>query len=364
MMEKHFILIDLQLFNEEKTEQATPKKKEDARKKGQVMQSREINSAFTLMATLLALKFSGGFLLRTVIDALMFFRGFFYTEVFDTSMGGYRLLLYMIFFSAKAVVIVIAAGFVTAFVSSRVQVGSLFTTETLKVKPERLNPVEGFKRMFSMRSVAELIKSLLKIGIVGLVGYSYLSKNIGILLKTMQMESGDYAFTMYDIAMNMALRMVFAILVIAVLDYFYQRYDYEKNLKMSKQEIKEEYKMSEGDPQVKSKIKERQRQAAMRRMMQDVPKADVIITNPTHYAVAVKYDEDKFDAPYVLAKGKNLVALKIREKAGEAQVPIVENKPLAQTLYRDVEIGMVISQDFYEAVAEILAYVYSLKKSP
>lgn len=362
-MEKRLFQIDLQLFSEEKTEKATPKKKEDARKKGQVMQSREINSAVTLMATMLALKFSGGFVFRTVAESLDFFREFFYSDILDTSMGGYRMLMYMIYFSAKAIVIIIAVGFIFAFLISRAQVGSLFTTETLKVKPERLNPIEGFKRMFSMRSMVELLKSLLKIGVVGYVGYAYLSKSMNLLLKTMQLEAVSFSYMMYDIAMNMALRMVFAILVIAVLDYFYQRYDYEKNLKMSKQEIKEEYKMSEGDPQVKSKIKEKQRQAAMRRMMQEVPKADVIITNPTHYAVAIKYDEDKYDAPYVLAKGKNLVALKIKEKAREFDIPIIENKPLAQTLYREIDLGMVISQDFYEAVAEVLAYVYSLREA-
>lgn len=362
-MDTNIYLIDLQLFNEEKTEQATPKKKSDAREKGQVLQSREVNSAVTLMATMLALKFTGVFLFNTTVESLMFFKNYFYSDILEQSMGGYQLLLYMIYFSAKAVVIVIGVGFIAAFLSSRVQVGNLFTTETLKIKPERLNPIEGFKRMFSMRSMVELIKSLLKIGIVGFVGYSYLSKNMSLLMKSMQLEPISYAYMMVDVAMNMALRMVFAILIIAILDYFYQRYDYEKNLKMSKQEVKEEYKMSEGDPQVKSKIKERQRQSAMRRMMQDVPKADVIITNPTHYAVAIKYDEEKYDAPYVIAKGKNLVAIKIKENAREANVPVIENKPLAQTLYRDVDIGMVISQELYEAVAEVLAYVYSLKKA-
>lgn len=362
-MEFYVFLIDLQLFSEEKTEEATPKKKTDARKKGQVLQSREINSAVTLMAIILALKFSGKFLFQTTVDALLFFKDFFYSDIFNSPMGGYNLLLYMIYFSVKAVIIIVAAGFVAAFVSSRMQVGSLFTTETLRVKLERLNPIEGFKRIFSMRSVMELIKSLLKISVVGYVGYVYLSQNMDLVLKSMQMDPFSFSYLIYDLAMNMAMRMIFAIFIIAVLDYFYQRYDYAKNLRMSKQEIKEEYKMSEGDPQVKSKIKETQRQAAMKRMMQDVPKADVIITNPTHYAVAVKYDEQKYEAPYVIAKGKNLVALKIREKAKEAQIPIIENKPLAQTLYREIELGAVISPDLYEAVAEVLAYVYSLKNA-
>lgn len=362
-MDRTYFLIDLQLFNEEKTEKATPKKKTDARKKGQVMQSKEINSAVTLMAAMLALKFSSGFIFNTTVQSFMFFQQFFYENILENSIGGYRMLLYMMFFSAKGVFIIIVATFVAAFIASRAQVGTLFTTDTLKIKPERLNPIEGFKKMFSMRSFVELFKSLLKIGIVGLVGYQYLSKNMDLILKSLQLELLNAAYLMYDIAINMALRMVFAILIIAIFDYFYQRYDYEKNLKMSKQEVKEEYKMTEGDPQIKSKIKEKQRQAAMRRMMQEVPKADVIITNPTHYAVAIRYDDEKYDAPYVIAKGMNLVALKIKEKARDASVPVIENKPLAQVLYKEIDIGMVISEDLYEAVAEVLAYVYSLKKA-
>ena len=207
-----------------------------------------------------------------------------------------------------------------------------------------------------------MVKSLLKIGIVGFVGYSYLAKNIGLVLKSQQLVPIQFSYMIFELSINLAIRMTFAITVIAILDFFYQRYDYDKNLKMSKQEVKEEYKQSEGDPQIKSKIKEKQRQAAMRRMMQEIPKADVIITNPTHFAVAIKYDEDKFEAPYVVAKGKNLIAQNIKQKARETSIPIVENKPLAQALYKEVEIGQMISPQLYEAVAEILAYVYSLKE--
>ena len=354
--------IDLQLFTEEKTEKASPKKKQDSRKKGQVMQSREINTAAALMASVLALKYSGGFMFRTITEATYFFRDLFYTDILNESIGGYKVLLYIIMYVTKAVVIVIGVGFVAAFITNKLQVGNLFTTETLKIKPERLNPIEGFKRMFSMRTFVELVKSLLKIGIVGFVGYSYLAKNIGLVLKSQQLVPIQFSYMIFELSINLAIRMTFAITVIAILDFFYQRYDYDKNLKMSKQEVKEEYKQSEGDPQIKSKIKEKQRQAAMRRMMQEIPKADVIITNPTHFAVAVKYDEDKFEAPYVVAKGKNLIAQNIKQKARETSIPIVENKPLAQALYKEVEIGQMISPQLYEAVAEILAYVYSLKE--
>ncbi len=354
-------IIDLQLFSEEKTETASSKKKEDARKKGQVLQSREINTAVSLMASVLALKLSGGFIFKTVTEATFFFRDIFYSDILATSIGGYTVLLYIIYFVAKAVFIVILAGFIGAFASARLQVGNLFTTQTLNIKPERLNPVEGLKKMFSLRSFVEMIKSLIKITVVGFVGYNYLSDNIGFVLKSVSLSKLQFSYMLFDLSINLALRMTFAILIIGILDFFYQKYDYEKNLKMSKQEVKEEYKQSEGDPQIRSKIKEKQRQAAMRRMMQDIPKADVIITNPTHYAVAVKYDDSKFDAPYVIAKGKDMVALKIREKASDASIPIVENKLLARSLYAEVEIGQIISPQLYEAVAEVLAYVYSLK---
>ena len=361
MIDKKFI-IDLQLFTEEKTEKGSPKKKEDSRKKGQVMQSKEINTAASLMASVLALKYSGGFMFTTVTEATYFFKDLFYSNILDDSNGGYMVLLYMIMFVTKAVVIVIGVGFVAAFISAKLQVGNLFTTDTLKFKPERLNPIEGFKKMFSMRTFVELIKSLLKIGIVGAVGYNYLSNNIGLVLKSSQLTPIQYSYMVFELSINLAIRMTLAITVIAILDFFYQRYDYDKNLKMSKQEVKEEYKQSEGDPQIKSKIKEKQRQAAMRRMMQEIPKADVIITNPTQFAIAIKYDEEKYEAPYVVAKGSNIIAQNIKDRAKISNIPIIENKPLAQALYKEIEIGQMISSELYEAIAEVLAYVYSLRQ--
>ncbi len=361
MIDKKFV-INLQLFTEEKTEKASPKKKQDSRKKGQVMQSKEINTAVALMASVLALKYSGGFMFRTMTEATYFFKDLFYTNILDESIGGYKVLLYMIIYVTKAVVIVIGVGYAAAFISAKLQVGNLFTTDTLKIKPERLNPIEGFKKMFSMRTFVELIKSLLKIGIVGFVGYKYLSDNLGLILKSFQLTAIQYSYMVFELSINLAIRMTFAIAVIAIFDFFYQRFDYEKNLKMSKQEIKEEYKQSEGDPQVKAKIKEKQRQAAMRRMMQEIPKADVIITNPTHFAVAIRYDENKFEAPYVVAKGRNLIAQNIKDRGRLANIAIVENKPLAQALYKEIEIGQMISSELYESVAEVLAYVYSLRE--
>ena len=217
--------------------------------------------------------------------------------------------------------------------------------------------------MFSMQAVMNLIKSLLKIILVGYVGYIYIRDNIGLVMKAYELDKMRFSYMVFFFSINMAIRMAFVIIILGFADYFYQNYSYKKNIRMSKQEVKEEFKQTEGDPQIKAKIKERQRQAAMRRMMQELPKADVIITNPTHFAVALKYDEDKYDAPYVIAKGQDYIAKKIKEKAKEYEIPIVENKPLARTLYKEIEIGRVITPDLYEAVAEVLAYIYSIKEN-
>lgn len=354
--------IDLQLFaGDEKTEKATPKKKQDARKKGQVLQSREINSALILLFSMLFIKNFGWAIINPIYELLVLVLGkYFSIEGYDV-FEGYRLLIVTLVFTLKAAFLIVGINFILAFIASYLQVGNLFTTDTLQPKLERLNPLEGFKRMFSLRAVVEFVKSLIKLFIVAMMSYGYIKDNLNLFLKTGEIGKLQFSKAIFDFSMELGIRMAATLLVLGFLDYLYQAYEYDKNLKMSKQEIKDEYKQSEGDPQIKGKIKERQRQAAMRRMMQDVPKADVIITNPTHFAIAIKYDDSKFDAPYVLAKGKNLIALKIREKAGEFDIPIVENKPLARALYDVVEIGFEIPLDLYEAVAEVLAYVYSLK---
>jgi flagellar biosynthetic protein FlhB len=263
--------------------------------------------------------------------------------------------------AAKVVIPILGCAFIVGLLSSYIQVGFLFTTKSISFKLDRLNPINGFKKIFSKKSLVEFIKSLAKILVVGYVTFSYVlsqSKNVANIL---DMEISSIIGFLGKATINVALRAAIVLIILAVLDYFYQKWEFENELKMSKQEIKEEYKQTEGDPQIKSKIKEKQRQMAMRRMMQDVPKADVIITNPTHFAVAVRYDQEQDNAPIVLAKGQDLIALNIRELAGKHEVPIIENKPLARALYNTVEIGEYIPPDLYQAVAEVLAYVYKLK---
>jgi flagellar biosynthetic protein FlhB len=233
----------------------------------------------------------------------------------------------------------------------------------LQIKLNRLNPLSGLKRIFSVRSLTELIKSIFKIVVVGIIGFSYLKGEVVNMLKTMDMDVVSIAAYIGVTATNVAIRMCIALLILGVLDYGYQWWEYEKNLRMTKQEIKEEYKQTEGNPEIKSKIKQKQRQISLRRMMQSVPEADVVITNPTHYAVAIKYDIKISDAPVVLAKGQDYMALKIKEKAKENGIEIVENKSLARALYSTVEIGEKIPPDLYQAVAEVLAFVYGLKNS-
>ena len=256
---------------------------------------------------------------------------------------------------------VLLAVLVVSVVVSFLQVGFNFAPELIMPQFSRLNPISGFGRIFSKRSVVELLKSLLKITVVGYFIYRYLREETiripALMMSELEASFAVLAAIIYDLAFQIAM----VILVLAILDYGYQWWEHMQNLKMSKQEVKEEMKQTEGNPQIKGKIREKQRAMAMRRMMSEVPKADVVITNPTHFAVAIKY-EAGMEAPAVIAKGSDFIAQRIREIAKENDVTIVENKPLAQALFKNAEIGDLIPPDLYKAVAEVLAYVYRLKR--
>lgn len=355
------IKINLQLFSGEKTEKATPRKKEDARKKGQVLQSKDLTSALTLLVSLLVLKYLGKYMLQNSFESLQFFKNNFINKDISNTMTGYRIMIYIGYFIIKGSMFIVLINAIVAFISSYAQVGSLFTVDTLKFKLERINPLEGFKKLVSLRALVDFIKSSLKLIILSFVAYGFVKDNIFYVFKPLYLNKYQFSYALFDLSIKLGIKLAFVLFILSLFDYLYQWYEFEKGLKMSKEDIKQEYKQSEGDPQIKSKIKEKQRQIAMKRMMQDIPKADVIITNPTHFAIAIRYDDKMYDAPYVIGKGKNLVALKIREKAKENNVPIVENKPLARQLYDSVSIGDLIPSQLYEAIAEILAYVYSLK---
>ena len=250
---------------------------------------------------------------------------------------------------------------VVGVTASYAQVGALFTMETLKPQFSKLNPFNGIKRIFSIRGIVELIKALLKIIVVGVVAWQSLRGEERNIVKLMDMDLTAGAVYIFSTAMDIAIKICVMMVIIGILDFGYQWWQYEKDLKMSKQEIKEEYKEMEGNPEIKQKIRQKQREASMRRMLSDVPKADVIITNPTHYAIAIQYDVKKAPAPIVIAKGQDFLAQRIKEVANENRIEIVENKPLAQALYKAADIGQQVPPELYQAVAEILAFVYQLK---
>ena len=350
----------------EKTEPATTKKLSDARKEGQVAKSREIANGFGLLALFLLLRFYVG---NIGIQFLSLF-SYIYNIIPEatTLWNGYLPVTSMLTLLRRAMLRVLTIlapifiiGVVVAFVCDLVQVKWAPTSKVLKPKFNKLNPVSGFKRIFSPNSLVELIKSILKLGMIVYICYSYLE------------DKWPLIFALYDIPLMQALqlalqtvtdlgiRISLVYMVIAFADFAYQKFKFSKDMRMTKQEVKDEYKQSEGDPQVKGKIKQKMHEASRRRMMQALPEADVVITNPTHYAVAIKYDPDTADAPIVIAKGSDYLAAKIKEAARENQVEIVENKPLARMLYANVEVGQMVPPELYQAVAEVLAFVYKIK---
>lgn len=358
---KLLLTLDLQLFSGEKTEKATPKKRQDSRKKGQVAKSQDVNTAISLLAVFLFFLFAGSYMKDIVLYVMRHgFQEFMLTELTEANIQSVFLsiLKELVFLLGPIMFVALIAG----VASNYMQVGILFSMEVIQPKLEKLDPIKGFKRIFALRALVELLKSMLKIGFVGLVTFLILWGSIDEILILSQKPVGAALATIGNLTIKMGLFASGALLFLSLLDYLYQKYDFEKNIRMSKQDIKDEYKNIEGDPLIKSKIKQRQREMAMRRMMQEVPNADVVITNPTHFAVALKYDETKSDAPYVVAKGVDFVAQKIKLIAKEKDIITVENRPLARALYSQADIGDAIPEEFFKAVAEILAYVYRTKK--
>ena len=354
--------LDLQFFAGEKTEKATPKKREDSRKKGQVLKSADVTSAILLLSVFIFLFFGSGFMKDR------FYK--FFKETFNTYLTTENLdiqqtmLIYVEVVKEMAFILlpVMAIAMVAAVAGNLLQFGLLFTGEPLKFDLKKIDPIKGLKRIFSIKAIVELFKSLLKISFIGSVTTIILYMNIGKVLDLAFKTPSAVMKTVGQLVALMGITASFVLLFISILDFMYQKFDYEKNLKMSKQDIKDEYKNSEGDPLIKSKIKQRQREMAMRRMMQEVPDADVVITNPTHYAIALKYKDGEMDAPIIVAKGADFVAQKIKLIAKENNIVTVENRPLARALYAETEIGDHIPDQFFKAVAEVLAYVYRIQR--
>ncbi|MDE7447369.1 MAG: flagellar biosynthesis protein FlhB [Lachnospiraceae bacterium] len=373
MVKNNLLLLEynLQFFAKdgpggEKTEQPTAKKLDDARKEGQVAKSKEIGNAFSLLALFLVMKLYLG------IMGNAFLRGFHtvYNQIPDIiKMYEGELPIASIYILIRTMmlqlIIIIApillVALAVAIICDAVQVKWRPTSKPLKPKFSKLNPIKGMQRIFSANSIVELLKSLAKLAVIGYVVYSYLQNRLSQVLILYDISLNQAIALIGEIVVDLGIRIAAVYMVIAFLDYAYQKWKFKEEMKMTKQEVKDEYKNQEGDPQIKGKQKQRMREASMRRMMQQLPEADVVITNPTHYAVAIKYDPDKYDAPYVLAKGENHLAQRIKDVAKENDIEIVENKPLARMLYANVEIGELIPPELYQAVAEVLAFVYHLK---
>jgi len=345
---------------EEKTERATPRKREEARRKGEVAKSRELPSVAVLLSGLIALTLFGSYI-YSHIQVIM--KGTFsLLTLNDLSIPGFMAFARkMINLFILLISPLMAAIFSAAILSNIMQVGFMLSGESIKPKLSKLDPIKGLGRLFSKQSFMELFKSLLKLAIVG--GIAYLTirgemKNIA-LLGDMELNSmiAYILLTIFKLFIRCTLAMIFLV----VIDYAFQKWEFEKRMKMSKKEVKDEFKRTEGDPLVKSRIRSIQMQMARKRMMQEVPQADVVITNPTDLAVALKYDSSVMEAPKLVAKGAGRLAKRIKELAEEHDIAVVENKELAQSLYSLVEIGQEIPPVLYQAVAEVLAYIYKLK---
>ncbi|MCI9094646.1 MAG: flagellar biosynthesis protein FlhB [Lachnospiraceae bacterium] len=372
-MENHELLLkyNLQFFAKdgpggEKTEEPTGKKLNDARKEGQVAKSKEIANAFGILALFIILKVYVGTIGTRFIESFHVVYGQIPELVKmyngNLSVASLQVLLRSMMLRLLTIIApVLLIGVMVAVICDIVQVKWRPTTKPIKPKFSKLSPVKGFARIFSPNSLVELLKSLLKLVVIGYVVYSYLKGRVGQIFLLYDITLNQAIGLIGEIAIDLGIRIAMVYMVIAFLDFWYQKWKFRQDMKMTKQEVKDEYKNQEGDPQVKAKQKQRMREASMRRMMSQLPEADVVITNPTHYAVAVKYDPEKYDAPYVLAKGEDYLAQKIKDVAREHEIEIVENKPLARMLYANVEIGGLIPPELYQAVAEVLAFVYHLK---
>lgn len=351
---------------QDRTEAPTAKRRQDAREKGQVARSTDLNSVAVLFTGIMALSLAGMQMMHKITDVTVgIYRNSWNIQLTPDSAAIYAAQGLGIFTNLIAPILILL---VLAAVGINVaQVGLLFAKKAMSPKLEKLSIIKGIKRMFSMRSLVELAKGILKIVIVALVGYFFLRSHLDeywTLSFSAIPETMGYLGAMLK---ELSMKIGFVLLVLAVADFAYQRYDNEKNLKMSKQEVKDESKQYEGNPEVKGRIRSMQQQAARSRMLAVVPEATVVVTNPTHIAIALKYDpQEKSDAPKVIAKGKRKLAQKIKAIAYQHQIPVIENKPLARSLYETTEAGMEIPIIFYEAVAEILAEVYRMnaKKAP
>jgi len=367
ILEWHRYRIPLQFFADDgdKTEQPTDKRRREARKKGQVLKSQELVSSVVLLTAFIILRAFGGTIYGHLynISKKSFSEYMLNVNEIFTIPGLMNLLVEIIIYFLQIMLPVFLVIMAVGVIINVVQSGFMFTTEVIRPKFENINPLKGLKNTFSIKSVAEyLLKALAKVIIVGWLAYTTIQEEMPKILNIMDLEVANLGIYIMDLCVGMGIKISIALVGLSFVDYIVQWRKYNKGLMMTKQEVKEEYKQTEGNPQIKSKIRQKQRAMAMNRMMQEIPKADVVITNPTHFAVAIKYDAEKASAPIVIAKGADYVAMRIKEIAKENKIEIVENKPLARALFASVEVGQEIPEELYQAVAEVLAFVYALKQ--
>ena len=344
----------------QKTEEPTPKKLEESRKKGQVALSREINNWVMLFVGTIVILAIGPSALSALTEHMKSYIE--RAHLMPSIPGGFGFLLGDTFWATLGILALpLIILMIAAFLAPFMQIGPLFAPEVIKPDISKISPMQGFKRLFSMKSIMEFVKGIFKIGIIGVVGtillfpfYANVDHMIGLPLPLMMEE-------LSSLVLRLMSGILVVLLVVAVIDLIYQRYEHYKKMRMTKQELKDEYKQTEGDPQVRAKLRQLRQEKARARMMQAVPEADVVITNPTHYSLALKYDPDEMDAPVLVAKGIDEVAMRIREVAKEHDIPLFENKPLARVLYDTVELDEMIPPEHYQAVAEVISYIFKLR---
>ena len=365
--------IELQWFAKdgeggEKTEPATAKKLRDAREEGKVAKSKELTAAFDLIVLFLVLKIFISFVAERLIGSFTYAYNLIpdFVEINAKDVSGQAVGTLITNVLLQILIICVPFfifGLAITLLVSIYQVGWKVTTKPLKPKLDKFNPINGFKRIFSKESLFELLKSILKIALIIYIAYTSIKDEADNLFILYEIPLKQAVLLVGEVVLNAGLKISIAYLIIGIADYIYQKYKFSEDMKMTKQEVKDEFKNTEGNPEIKGRQRQKMREVSQRRMMQDVPKADVVITNPTHYAVAVQYDAEKAKAPIVLAKGEDFLAQKIKEVAKENHVEIVENKPLARMLYANVDVGQEIPPELYQAVAEVLAMVYNMKNA-
>ncbi|MDR0975311.1 MAG: flagellar biosynthesis protein FlhB [Ruminococcus sp.] len=351
----------------ERTEKATSHKRQEERKKGHVMKSMDVVTAAFIVITFMILRFTVRLMLtesQSLLTEWIGYAGSGFEE--DGTIGGYqpfiKLFMDLIRVTTISAGITMVTTIIISFIMTGVQTGFLVSTEQMKPKFDKLNPIKGMAKFFNANAFFEQFKSLIKMTILVIISFMEIRERLPEFISLYDSDIRTALVVLGDTIFTIAMKIAVAFVVIAAIDFFWQRYRFEEDMKMSKQEVKEEYKNMEGDPQIRSRRRSIQQKMSMQRMMQAIPEADVIIRNPTHFAIAVKYDEKNNSAPKVIAKGKDRVALRIIDIATEAGVMLIENKPLARVLYEKVDIDREIPSELYQAVAEVLAFVFKLKK--